>query len=232
VWKALVDGKHLHFEIIGVNNQNFIMRDLETGSWWQQVTGEAIQGPLKGRRLELASSDEVSFGIWRTENPEGLVLAADELYSDSYMADDWDQHLDTLPPPLPAASKEPLPARELVFGVEVGEESKAYTLVDLQVAKAIVDEVGGTPVVLLIAADQRSVRCFERSVDGQVLDLFRQAESERFIDAQTGSTWEFSGRAIAGPLVGRELRLVAAHKDFWFDWKAYHPETRVYSAGL
>ena len=23
----------------GINNQNFIMRDEQTGSWWQQVTG-------------------------------------------------------------------------------------------------------------------------------------------------------------------------------------------------
>ena len=24
------------------------MRDAETGSWWQQISGEAIQGKLKG----------------------------------------------------------------------------------------------------------------------------------------------------------------------------------------
>jgi hypothetical protein len=51
VWETTVDGKPLHFHLAGINNQNFIMRDEETGSWWQQVSGEAIHGPLKGRRL-------------------------------------------------------------------------------------------------------------------------------------------------------------------------------------
>ena len=33
------------------------MRDEQTGSWWQQVSGEAIQGPLKGRRLAGVVTD-------------------------------------------------------------------------------------------------------------------------------------------------------------------------------
>jgi hypothetical protein len=37
----------LNFHLAGINNQNFIMRDEETGTWWQQVSGTAIQGPLK-----------------------------------------------------------------------------------------------------------------------------------------------------------------------------------------
>ena len=34
-----VDGRRLHFHLAGINNQNFIMQDEETGTWWQQVTG-------------------------------------------------------------------------------------------------------------------------------------------------------------------------------------------------
>ena len=43
----------LTFHLVGINNQNFVMQDVETGTWWQQVSGEAILGPLKGRRLQL-----------------------------------------------------------------------------------------------------------------------------------------------------------------------------------
>ena len=45
----------LTFHLVGINNQNFVMQDQETGTWWQQVSGEAILGPLK--RL---------FGIWKS----------------------------------------------------------------------------------------------------------------------------------------------------------------------
>jgi hypothetical protein len=232
VWKALVDGIHLHFEMVGVNNHNFVMRDFETGSWWQQVTGEAILGPLKGRRLELAATDEVSFEIWRAENPEGTVLASDDRYRDSYMQEDWDQRLHLFPPTLPTASEKPLPARELVVGVEVNGEAQAYPLARLVEEKAIVDELGGTPILLFVTSDERSVRCFDRRVEGEVLELFARPETDLLVDAQTGSLWDFSGRAVSGPLLGAELRRVATMKDFWFDWKAYHPETRVYTAGL
>ena len=48
MWETTIDGRTLHFHLAGINNQNFIMRDEETGSWWQQVTGEAILGPAEG----------------------------------------------------------------------------------------------------------------------------------------------------------------------------------------
>jgi hypothetical protein len=33
VWETTVNGRVLHFHLAGINNQNFIMRDEETGSW-------------------------------------------------------------------------------------------------------------------------------------------------------------------------------------------------------
>ncbi len=51
------------------------MRDEETGSWWQQASGQAIFGALKGESLELGPYDELSFGLWKQESPAGQVLA-------------------------------------------------------------------------------------------------------------------------------------------------------------
>jgi hypothetical protein len=65
----------MHFHLAGINNQNFLMRDEETGSYWQQVTGTAIAGPLKGSKLTLLSQDELTFALWRKEHPQGTVLA-------------------------------------------------------------------------------------------------------------------------------------------------------------
>jgi hypothetical protein len=50
----------------------------------------------------------------------------------------------------------------------------------------------------------------------------------RLIDAETGSEWDFTGKAIGGPFRGQQLRRVAVLKDYWFDWKTYNPDTAVH----
>ena len=67
----------LSFHLVGINNQNFVMQDAQTGTWWQQVSGEAILGPLKGRQLTLVPFDHLTFAAWREEAPNGRVLAPD-----------------------------------------------------------------------------------------------------------------------------------------------------------
>ena len=67
MWETTIDGRVLHFHLAGINNQNFIMKDEETGSWWQQVTGEAIFGPLKGKHLKPVYMDELTFATWKRE---------------------------------------------------------------------------------------------------------------------------------------------------------------------
>ena len=78
MWKRQAAGRTLTFHLAGINNQNFIMKDEETGSWWQQVTGEAIFGPLKGQHLKPVFLDELTFGTWKREEPNGRVLRPDE----------------------------------------------------------------------------------------------------------------------------------------------------------
>ena len=61
----------LHFYLAGINNQNFLMRDKETGTWWQQITGKAIYGPLKGASLDSGFKRRIDFrrvevGVART----------------------------------------------------------------------------------------------------------------------------------------------------------------------
>ena len=65
------------------------MRDDETGSWWQQISGRAIQGKMKGAQLASVDMDELSFAIWKRENPNGRVLRPDENAAHSESAD-WE----------------------------------------------------------------------------------------------------------------------------------------------
>lgn len=50
----------------------------------------------------------------------------------------------------------------------------------------------------------------------------------RFVDTNTGSEWDITGRAVSGPLEGRTLERIPSLSDYWFDWHLYHPDTDVY----
>ena len=223
----------LHFRLFGINNQNFIMRDEETGSWWQQVTGEAIQGPLKGRRLEGVHHDEIAFGIWRRERPGGRVLCPDPEFADEYADANWEREMKVAPTVRPKAEDDPLDLRAVVLGVRIGERARAYPFPMLRRQSPVVDRLGGEPIVLVVGRDRKSVRVFRSTVDGRPLSFARKvgARPLRLVDAETGSEWDFTGRAISGPLAGAHLEKVFALKEYWFDWKTYNPGTGVYAAG-
>jgi hypothetical protein len=235
VWETTVDGRVLHFRLAGINNQNFIMRDDETGTWWQQVSGKAIQGPLKGKQLKGVFHDEISFSIWKREQPQGRVLKPDEriLASNQYAKSDWETSVGAMRVVEGTDIDQRLAPRTLVVGVSAGGKSVAYPLTALQKQSPIIDTVGSVPIVIVLGDDKRSVRAFERTVDGRRLEFFQKTENNEFqlIDAETGSTWNFEGKATSGPLSGRELKKVFVLEDYWFDWRIYHPDTTIYTLG-
>jgi hypothetical protein len=228
-----VDGQALTFHLAGINNQNFIMRDEQTGSWWQQVSGEAIHGPLKGRRLAAVVHDEVSFGIWKAERPGGRVLKADPRKKQQYVSEDWEHKMKRVRTVTPVDPRDPWPPRTHVVGVSLNGRAKAYPFPQLREQSPVLDTVGGVPIVLVVGDDGKSVRVFDRRLDGRTLELLAGTETRplRLLDAETGSEWDFSGRAIAGPLAGRQLTKVKALKEYWFDWKIYQPATAVFDRG-
>jgi hypothetical protein len=210
-----VDGRQLHFRLTGINNQNFLMRDEETGTWWQQVSGLAILGPLKGRRLELVPQDELTFAQWRREEARGRVLRPDPKVTE-YAEKNWEAHTAKLPVVTPNVDRR-LEPRALVSGVRAGGFTKAYPMTAIQQQTPIIDTIGTTPVVIVLGPDRRSVRAFARRIDGRTLELFARPGTEAMIDAETGSEWR--------------LEKLEALSDYWFDWQTYNPKTAVYTLG-
>ena len=233
MWETTVDGRVLHFHLAGINNQNFIMRDEETGTWWQQVSGKAIHGPLQGRQLKQVFHDEVSFAIWKRESPQGRVLKPVESVAaaNQYEAADWETRVGRMRAVAETDIDKRLAPRTLVLGIEVAGKSVAYQLSALQKQSPIMDTIGSVPIMLVLGNDHRSARAFERVVDGRRLEFFQQTTDQQLIDAETGSTWNFEGRAVAGPLAGLQLKKVFVLEDFWFDWRIYHPDTTIYELG-
>jgi hypothetical protein len=233
VWETEVDGQPLKFHLAGINNQNFIMRDETTSSWWQQVSGGAIHGPLKGKQLKQVFVDEVSFAVWKREHPNGRVLRPDAKYQAQYESADWETGIGKMRVVTPTAPQDKLKPRAIIIGLTVNGKSRAYAQEDLVKQQLTLDELGSVPLFLVAGEDDQSIRVFERIVNGRILEFFVKADAKplQMVDAETNSVWDFSGKAISGPLAGQQLKKVALLKDYWFDWKLYHPDTTVYLLG-
>ena len=218
----------LHFYLAGINNQNFLMRDRETGTWWQQISGKAIHGPMKGAVLELAPSDELSFGLWKAEAPNGQVLAPVARDQKKYDSK-WEAEVAKLPVVISFPGTE-LKSRDVVVGLEVSGQARAYPQEAIFKQSPILDHLSGTPIVVVGGPDGKSVRAFISRLDGAAVDFFRKSGTNDLVlvDSESTSEWNFKGCAVSGPATGKCLQALPAIKDYWFDWRNYHPDTTVY----
>jgi hypothetical protein len=229
VWNRMVERRLLHFRLAGINNGNALLRDEETSSVWQQSTGEAIFGPLKGKQLQLVRSNELTFALWRKEQPQGLVLKSNSRYAAEYDPKDWEKHVEKTRTVVDT-TKSGIGPHQLMVGVTVAGQNKAYPIEAVLAAKLIQDHVGKAPVLLLVGPDGASIRTFESSVEGVDTELTFSAgpRDGTMSDAETGTTWNFQGCAMEGKLSGRCLKEIDAHKDYWFDWMNHHPDSAVF----
>ena len=269
-----MNGRVLHFYLAGINNQNFLMRDKETGSWWQQITGKAIFGPMQGAALDLVPSDELTFGEWKSEVSDGKVLAPVPKYTKEYDPK-WEPEVAKLPVVISFPGTE-LKSRDVVVGLTLDGGSRAYPWDTLVKQSPVVDQIHGTPVLVVVGPDGKSFRVFIRRVDGREAEFFLKSDATSaappvakpdtsaapqpalpaastaaassagaitpstsgkdagkekdwsLLDTATASEWNFQGCAVAGAAQGKCLDRVPALKDYWFDWRNYHPETTVY----
>jgi hypothetical protein len=234
VWRREVDGLTLTFHLAGINNQNFLMRDEETGTYWQQISGAAISGPLKGRQLTLVHSDELTLATWKSEQPQGTVLNDVPQFVSDYASRDWDVRMRRAPTVL-NFPEHGLKARDLMLGIQAFGASRAFLYDRVAQEKLVKDHVGSEPVLLVMGRDEQSVRAFRNRIAGVdgAADFYRisgQPGGALLMDAATGSQWNFQGCAISGKAKGACLEPIPMLKDYWFDWRNYNPQTTVYGA--
>jgi len=257
VFRDNVDGQVLHFDLFGLNGSNFVMRDRQTHSEWQQATGEAIAGPLKGKRLEVLPF-VITTCEWRAKYPKTLAMIPDPAFKDQngrfggggafpggrgavppgvfdrppmrVVTGEWSG---AAHPEQWGLKDDPrLPLRERVMGISVDGGQKAYPLALLKGVAALNDHVGQTPVVLLHSAATDTTMVFSRRFGSQTL-RFKASKSGAAgvaVDSETGCRWDLFGECIEGKLKGQKLQAIVPEPSFWFAWAGFYPQTEVYSA--
>ena len=235
MWAREVDGLTLTLQMAGINNRNFLMRDEQTGSYWQQISGRAISGPLAGKSLRLIPSEELTFGVWKSEQSGGTVLRGSARDIAQYESTAMVDMLGEVPEALRAPGLAP---REPVIGIELDGEARAWPQALLATGQLVRDVVGSTPVILLTGPDGESVRAFSPHLtpDDDPPEFYRapvlrDPGDGLMMDDRTGSRWNFQGCAVAGPSAGKCLSRIELVHDFWFAWKRYHPASTLYGWG-
>lgn len=151
----------LTFGVSGkLRNSDMIMFDRETESWWQQAIGEGIVGKLTGVELETLPSWMESWEIFRTRNPEGLVMDRPN-YTRDYGANPYVQY-DSLHRPFLYSGELPphdIPALARVVRVE----DRAWPLTRL----AEVGEINEAGITLTWVTGQASALDDARIADGK-----------------------------------------------------------------
>jgi hypothetical protein len=123
---------------------------------------------------------------------------------------------------------------EFVVGVEADGDARAYPLNMLghPGSEVVNDTLGGRPVAVTFCGLCETPLVFSRRVDERTLTFFVSGlvvESNMVIqDVETRSAWiQLLGKAVDGPLTGKELDQISSIWTDWKTWRTKHPETTV-----
>jgi len=238
-----LDGRELTFGTTGnLRKSDLVMWDRQTESWWQQFSGEALVGELTGEQLEILSSQTLSWKDFRAKFPAGDVLSRDTGNERDYGRNPYEGYdrPDEQPFLFDGETDDRLPAKERVAAVFVGDEAVVVPFSRLRKDPVAQFEVAGTPVVVVFkdgvasalddaeiakSEDAGTSAAFDRRLGGRTLDF--ELRGDAVVDRQTQSTWDITGRAVAGPMKGRRLRSVRHDQQFWFALAAFLPDARI-----
>jgi len=219
----------LTFGVSGMLYRNgLIMFDRQTESLWSHILGQAIAGEFQRTQLTFIPALQTDWQSWQELHPDTFVidprLVGGDSYTNYYTSDQagvlgW-QNPD-----------ERLRSKEYVLGVRLGGQARAYPFSVLDRQPVVNDALAGVEIAVFFDQASASGAVFDRQLeDGTVLTFEPAPEPGLATDANTGSQWNIlTGRAVSGPLEGRQLTQVPITYAFWFGWADYHGEGTVYA---
>ena len=249
VFSREVGGETLTFgNTSALYQSDLVMYDHQTGSYWFQVAGEAVVGTMTGSRLKPLPSATMPWGDWKALHPGTLLITGAEgrqslftaaRYSNGF-GGGYQDRINRGQFAFPVDEDKldgRLSAGEIVLTVETGGGITAFPLGVIGDG-AVNAEVGGLPIVVFTTSGGRSVGAFSRSplpsspssnLAGQTLTFDYREEDGAFVDRETGSVWDFAGRAQDGPLAGSRLDRVSTRRSLWFAVAIAFPDIEIYN---
>jgi len=226
VFSPLVDDKPEDFRLVGMDHFNAMFEDAATKSWWRQVNGVAIAGPLQGKMLAEIPSEQMRLDTWIHRHPNTRIMQADSAFKEQYEGlENYDEGKGQSA--LTRADSLSWQDKSWIVGVQLGRDARAYDWNDLLAHRVFNDTLGGTALVVAIESDSASFHVWQR--DDSLRFTFDSSTS-LLKDEQTQSSWNWRGECVEGTLQGSRLQTVQSYQEFWHSWRTFHPQTTQYGA--
>lgn len=227
------ENRVLTFGVSGKLIRNvLVMFDRETDSYWGQLLGKAIEGPLAETQLTPLAAAQTTWAEWKSQYPETKALVTNgagryDSYTSYYNSGQTGVLGETL-------QDDRLYVKELVSGIVINDLPVAYPHSILEKELAVNDTIDDLELTVWFDPRTGTARLYNRTVatdspDEQTLTFIATDSEIEFMDEETGSTWLLlNGKAIDGPLKGATLTAIPSTNSFWFGWKDWYPDTEVY----
>ncbi len=224
---------------------NLLMYDRQTHTIWSQFEGQALIGEeLIATELERMPAWLLGFAEFAASHPDAPVLSRDTGNPRDYGRNPYQGYdaVDAQPFLFGDETDDRFPPMTRVVGLDIAGDPVAVVVDALSSDRVIELEAGGEDVVVLWTPGQSSALdtaaidqgrevgqtgAYRPFADGQRVQL--EPDGDRFVDAESGSTFDVRGRAVDGPLEGERLQPVIHDDTFWFVWTAFRGDTRVRS---
>ncbi|MDE1765601.1 MAG: DUF3179 domain-containing protein [Thaumarchaeota archaeon] len=133
---------------------------------------------------------------------------------------------------VPASQAQFMNNDDLVIGLRLNGQTKAYPLFILVWHEIVNDKLGDTPVAITYCPLCFTTQVFERTLNDTEVQFGTSGKLYNsnlvMYDRLTGSYWSQAlGESIKGPLAGDELKKIPFDVAKWTDWKSLYPDTLV-----
>lgn len=223
VFRPFIDGQAEVFRLVGMDHFNAMFEDSKTGTWWRQVNGEAIIGPLKGKQLDEVPSEQMTLAAWISRYPDTKILQEDSVFKEEY--DDLSKYDEGKEENnLERKDSVSWNDKSWVVGVQIGMEPRAYDWIELLQQKVVNDKVGSTSLFVAIENDSATFHVWQRPDSLN----FSLNENQVLVDDKTSSKWDWNGKCVEGKLVGTSLEHIQSYQEYWHSWRTFRPQTTQY----
>lgn len=231
-FNRVLDDTETTFGVSGkLINNNVIMYDRLTDSYWPQVLGAAVKGPLFGSRLEEFPVIWTTWGLWKEKYPDTLVLSKETGYIRNYNRDPYGDYN-----PIGGyyvreatifsnmAEDDRFPPKTVVVGARSDGEAFAVVKDVIRQEKVINTNLGEIPIVIFYDEELDTVRFFNSLINENSVTFMLLEDGT--IHDPSGLEWNVEG---LNKETGEQLEQINAFDAMWFAWFAFYPNTEVYN---
>jgi len=222
---------------------NLVAYDRATHTYWSQMGGFALTGPLLGSSLIRGQSILTKWSTWKKLHPNTKVLNRPLGSSKNYLDDPYagyrkndrllfDSCFASHRTESPYRNKDTKEITLVVF-TDRGN-THLFPVSEVTLVQNIEDLDDEYFVVVWDRTNTFAV-AYNRIVNGTRLSFSDAGNSGTGVklpmlkDRPTGSVWNASGTCISGPLIGTQLRRLTSFTTYWSAATSFFPKSQIWS---